>query len=357
MPSAELYSPSEIARAAGVPVGEVLSALRARGYDARTRFVPHADAVRIGRAVVQSTADDDGLMLRPGAATTPPAAGAGTPLFSVFSRGATPLRSPRAFAVSSTLHAAIIAAIIAVATINVGPEVVALRADEHPPTMQMVFLATPGPGGGGGGGGLQQPAPPPKAKLEGHRKISSPIVARPPAPIAPPPRPVLEAKPPAPIVAPIATLPADTVSRVGVPEETKVEAPSNGPGKGGGAGSGAGVGVGSGDGSGVGPGSGGGFGGGPYRPGSGITPPRLVLEVKADYTEEARRRGLSGEVVLEIVVRSDGSIGDVRVLQGLGSGLNERAVDAVRHWRFEPAQRLGRPVDVFVEVAVEFKLR
>jgi periplasmic protein TonB len=357
MPSAELYSPSEIARAAGVPVGDVLGALRARGYDARTRFVPHADAVRIGRALVRLAAGgdgSDGLVLRPEAAAAAPAAA----LFSVFSRKATPLQSPRAFALSSTLHAAFIAVIIAIATVNIAPEVVALNRDDHPPTMQMVFLATPGPGGGGGGGGLQQPAPPPKAKLEGRRKISSPIVAKPPEPIAPPPRPVLEAKaPPPPIVAPIATMPADKESRVGVAEETKVEAPSNGPGKGGGAGSGTGAGVGPGDGSGVGPGAGGGFGGGPYRPGSGITPPRLVLEVKADYTEEARRRGLAGEVVLEIVVRSDGTTGDVKVLQGLGSGLNERAVDAVRRWRFEPAQRLGKPVDVFVEVAVEFKLR
>ncbi|HMD33931.1 MAG TPA: energy transducer TonB [Vicinamibacterales bacterium] len=358
MSTAELYSPSEIARAADVPIGEVLAALRARGYDARTRFVPHADAVRIGRALVRPAGDvdDDGLMRRPAAAGT--IAAANTPIFSVFSRGATPLRSPRAFALSSTLHAAIAGVIIAVATVNIAPEVVALRADDHPPTMQMVFLATPGPGGGGGGGGLRQPAPPPKAKLEGRRKISSPIVAKPPQPIAPPPRPVLEAKaPPPPIVAPIATMPADKESRVGVAEETKAETPSSGPGKGGGAGSGAGVGIGPGDGSGVGPGSGGGFGGGPYRPGSGITPPRLLREVKADYTEEARRRGLAGEVVLEIVVRSDGSIGDVRVLQGLGGGLNERAAEAVRQWRFEPAQRLGKPVDVFVEVAVEFKLR
>src|SRR5439155_11085679 len=108
---------------------------------------------------------------------------------------------------------------------------------------------------------------------------------------------------------------------------------------------------------GIGPGSGGGIGGGPYRPGSGITPPRLLREVKADYTEDARRRGLAGEVVLEIVVRRDGSVGDVKLLQGLGSGLNDRAVQAVRQWRFSPAERLGTPVDVIVEVSVEFKLR
>jgi TonB family protein len=60
---------------------------------------------------------------------------------------------------------------------------------------------------------------------------------------------------------------------------------------------------------------------------------------------------------LEIVVRRDGSVGDVKVIEGLGGGLSERAVQAVRQWRFSPARRLETPVDVIVEVAVEFKLR
>jgi protein TonB len=79
--------------------------------------------------------------------------------------------------------------------------------------------------------------------------------------------------------------------------------------------------------------------------------------VKPDYTEDARRRGLSGDVVLEIVVKSDGRVGSVRILQGLGAGLDERAAAAVRQWRFSPARRFGTPVDVLVEVAVEFRLR
>ena len=70
-----------------------------------------------------------------------------------------------------------------------------------------------------------------------------------------------------------------------------------------------------------------------------------------------RRRGLKGEVLLEIVVQRDGTVGDVRILQGLGDGLDQSAVEAVRQWRFAPARRLGAPVDVLVEVAVEFRLR
>ena len=70
-----------------------------------------------------------------------------------------------------------------------------------------------------------------------------------------------------------------------------------------------------------------------------------------------RRRGLEGEVVLEIVVRRDGRVGDMRILQGLGAGLDQQAIQAVRRWQFAAATRKGQPVDVIVEVAVEFTLR
>ena len=129
------------------------------------------------------------------------------------------------------------------------------------------------------------------------------------------------------------------------------------PGPGGGGGSGAGVGVGPGTGRGVGPGEGGGIGGGAYRPGSGIAPPGLLREVTPDYTEQARRAGLEGEVLLEIVVGPDGGVRDMQVLRRLAAGLDEQAVEAVRQWRFSPARRLGTPVAVIVEVAVEFTLR
>jgi TonB family protein len=188
-------------------------------------------------------------------------------------------------------------------------------------------------------------------------------VRLPPRPIepvaAPPePKPAPLASEPLPIVvAPIVSAPADSRNRVGILMQTNAEADSHGPGRANGVGSGTGTGVGEGDGAGIGRGSGGGIGGGPYRGGSGIEPPRLLQEVKADYTEEARQRRIVGDVILEIVVRKDGTVGDVKVLQGLGSGLNDRAVQAVRQWRFAAARRQGTPVDVIVEVAVEFKIR
>jgi protein TonB len=79
--------------------------------------------------------------------------------------------------------------------------------------------------------------------------------------------------------------------------------------------------------------------------------------VKAIYTDEARRRGITGDVDLEIVVKRDGTVDDVRVLRGLDAGLDQRAMTAVREWRFAPAKRQGEPVDVVVEVSVEFMLR
>ena len=82
-----------------------------------------------------------------------------------------------------------------------------------------------------------------------------------------------------------------------------------------------------------------------------------MREVRPSYTDAARRQAIEGDVVLEIVVRSDGTVGNVRVRQSLGGGLEQKAIEAVRQWRFTPAKRKGVPVDVVVDVAVEFKLR
>jgi outer membrane biosynthesis protein TonB len=113
--------------------------------------------------------------------------------------------------------------------------------------------------------------------------------------------------------------PADARSHSGILEETTAENDSRGPGSGGGVGKGTGTGIGEGTGTGVGAGSGGGTGGGVYRPGSGIEPPKLLHEVKPVYTEDARLTSARGRVVMEIVVRRDGSVGDLRIIRGLGA--------------------------------------
>jgi periplasmic protein TonB len=280
-------------------------------------------------------------------------------------------------AVSGSLHAAMLALIVFVA--SVGATTQARTVPEDLKNLRMVFLLSPGPGGGGGGGGLKQPAPPPPAERKGVEKLHSPVppVRRHPKPVeveakqvTPPPRiepppvitpqeppPVVKAEAIHPVFAPVVPAAADPADRAGIPAKGAPAVESAGPGSGGGTGSGQGTGIGPGSGSGIGPGSGGGTGGGPYRPGAGITPPSILHEVTPDYTDEGRRRAIQGDVVLEIVVRSDGTVGSVKTVQGLGFGLDQRAADAVRQWRFNPARRYGTPVDVIVEIAVEFKLR
>jgi TonB family protein len=338
----EVYSPREIALAAGVPERLVLDAL-----GAHVSYVPETEAVEIGRA------------LRARAAR--PAAPA---LFAVVDGRHGESHTMATVAASGVVHAVLAASLMFIVSLKLAPPAAAFRLEPPHDLMRLVFLNVPGPGGGGGGGGTHQPTPPPKAMREGTSRLSSPLPARVepkpavPAEKPPEPKPVpLKSEQLPVVVAPIVAAPANNRDRIGVLEETTAQVDSRGPGQGGGAGTGSGTGLGSGDGAGVGPGSGGGTGGGPYRPGSGIQPPRLLHEVKADYTDDARRRGIRGEVVLEIVVRRDGTVGDVRILHGLDGGLNDRAAQAVRQWRFTPAQRQGTPVDVIVEVSVEFSQR
>ena len=353
----DVFTASEIARAAGVRTRDA-KALVASGTIATVdgHFVSAGEAIRGVRILrgFAPAADDRRLFQAPSTAQRSPGS---------------------ALAVSGALHAGILACLVLLATVGVAttPQ----RTADTP--VRLVFLAVPGPGGGGGGGGLKQPVPAPRAELKGPSPQRSPVlpprrvttrqpdprpkVAPPPVvtpePVARPvePRPVPTPAPAPQVVAPVATAAADARDRTGDLKNTPSDADSRGPGSGTGAGTGDGSGAGEGTGAGIGPGSGGGTGGGPYRPGSGISPPGLLREVRPDYTEEARRRGLEGDVVLEIVVRSDGMVGNVKVMQGLGGGLDQRAIDAVRQWRFSPARRFGTPVDVMVEVAVEFKLR
>lgn len=334
----DVYSSHEIARAIGGGPVDV------DGY------VTFDEAVRIGRDALAARRRDVAPL-------------GDEPLFSLFLEPHDAGESRRVpFVVSTSLHALLVAVIILV-TAGLTPTTAISAADTvaAEPT-RLVFLAIPGPGGGGGGGGHFEKQAPPKIMRQGTHKISSPVPDRQPkiAPVAPQPpkpEPPLQAESLPTMIAPIAPAPADAQNRVGVVEETKVQSESRGPGGGGGTGSGVGTGIGEGNGPGLGPGSGGGTGGGPFRPGSGVEPPTLVREVKAAYTEEARQRGITGEVILEIVVRRDGSVGDIRILKGLAGGLNDRAVQAVRQWRFSPGRRQGTPVDVQVEVSVEFRQR
>jgi TonB family protein len=349
-PGADVYSAAEVAQAAGVPLSRV-EALIATGQitpiaDSRGAYFAQDEAI----AAVRALKVDGGRSV--------------AMLFDRPEFVHAPTRLP--VAISSAFHAGIAASLVLVSTIGVPQAAEKTRVQAEPTHTRLVFIATPGPGGGGGGGGLRQKAPPPKAQRKGKSSLDSPVPIRKapkpieaaPRPEPPAPPPVVKPEPLPPVVAPVATVAANEQDRPGVIDTpAPKESESRGPGTGGGVGSGTGTGLGTGEGSGIGEGSGGGMGGGPYRPGSGIKPPRLLKEVKAGYTEDARVRNIEGEVVLEIVVRRDGSVSDIKLVSGLPNGLNERAIAAVRQWRFSPATRLGQPVDVIVEVGVEFKLR
>jgi periplasmic protein TonB len=330
----DVYSLDEIARAAYVDRATV-EALVSRG---RLRVLPgtglvsEADAVRAARVLRQSA-----LL-----AATPVE---GSLFARIASRGN---RASRPSAWSLAIHGAALVLVFALG--RVAAPVAATVAEA--PT-RLVFLVVPGPGGGGGGGGARVP------RLAARRleHTVTPVPQSPSVPeVAPAPAPTPEPIPSKPIVAPVAQIASAPVQRDGAIEST-VDLASPGPGDNGGAGTGRDGGSGPGRGNGIGDGTNGGFGGGAYRPGSGVEPPRLLREVKATYSEEARRANVTGDVLMEVVVRADGTVGSARVIRGLGYGLDERATAAVREWRFAPARRLGAPVDVAVEVAMEFNLR
>ena len=95
------------------------------------------------------------------------------------------------------------------------------------------------------------------------------------------------------------------------------------------------------------------------KPGNGVTWPQIVSESKPQYTDEARRQDIQGSVELEIVVREDGSVGDVRVTKSLDRryGLDDAAVAAARQWRFKPGLRNGVPVPTVVGLVLEFRTK
>ncbi|HXZ28400.1 MAG TPA: energy transducer TonB [Terriglobales bacterium] len=158
------------------------------------------------------------------------------------------------------------------------------------------------------------------------------------------------------VVPPQVKVPMPNVPQLGDPLSKVMGPPSNGTGSGGGIGSGEGGGVGSGIGPGVGPGRGGGIGGGIFRVGGGVSAPRIVYSPDPEYSEEARKAKYQGTCVLYVVVDAAGHPRDIRVARSLGMGLDEKALEAVRTWRFEPAMKDGKPVAVAINVEVNFHL-
>jgi TonB family protein len=195
-------------------------------------------------------------------------------------------------------------------------------------------------GAGGGGGGAPQPAAPRVATA----RAATPTAVVPVAVPAPEPPPTL--------VAPVSSL-SDLIQASG----TTLMAP---PGPGGG---GRGPGIGPGDGPGIGPGRLGGTGGDIYGPGSGVSDPILLHEQKPEYTPDAIRMKLQGVVRLDVTVRADGTVDPqtIIVVKSLDArfGLDQKAVEAAKLFRFKPAilPRTGAPVAVRVTIEMLFTIR
>jgi protein TonB len=204
--------------------------------------------------------------------------------------------------------------------------------------------------GGGGGGGAHELVQAPKGRLP---KFSE-------TPITPPmliknDHPKLAVEPTI-KMPPNITLPNNNLPNLGDPRTNIVGPASNGTGSGAGLGSGDGGGIGSGSGAGYGPGEGGGYGGGLYHVGGGVSPPVLIYSVDAEFSDEARRAKYQGVSVVSLIVDAHGLPQRIRVVRKLGMGLDEKAVEAVRQYKFKPSMYQGKPVPVEITIEVNFHI-
>jgi protein TonB len=256
---------------------------------------------------------------------------------------------------STVIHISLVLAIILVPTLIMKGRQNTQANTTHVTLLEPTGLVNLPPksekAGGGGGGGRREPTPASKGKLP---KLSDKQLT-PPTPKIVNLDPVLPVEPTL-IVPQLAQLPNVNLPNYGDPLGIPGP-PSSGPGTGGGIGTGTGGGVGPGKGGGYGPGEGGGVGGGVFRVGGGVSAPSVVFRVEPTYSEEARKAKYQGVVVLSAIVRKDGTIEILRVVRGLGLGLDENAISALRQWKFRPGMKNGAPVDVALNIEVNFSLR
>jgi periplasmic protein TonB len=216
---------------------------------------------------------------------------------------------------------------------------------------QFMPIAPKGPQmGGGGGGGSHDILQTPKGKLPKFEE--QPIV---------PPMVIKNDKPklamdPSIMMPKDLQLPTNNLPNLGDPRTSVVGPASNGSGSGAGMGTGSGGGIGSGKGNGYGPGEGGGYGGGLYHVGGGVSAPQLVFAPDPEFSDEARRAKYQGVCVVSLIVDAQGNPQRVQVVRHLGMGLDEKAVEAVRQYKFKPATLQGKPVPVEVNIEVNFRI-
>jgi protein TonB len=262
-------------------------------------------------------------------------------------------RSPASSAISAITHVVVIGLILLFALDQwhqraVQKKMVATVVDVPPyiPPAPMKEAM-----GGGGGGGNHEIVEASKGKLPKIEKD----------PVAPPQilrldHPKLPVEPAIKMPNPI-KLPDDpTMPNIGVPQSPQIALASQGSGANSGFGSGGGGGIGSGSGNGLGPGSGGGYGGGIMHPGGGVSNPVLVYAPDPEFSDEARRAKYQGVCVVGLIVDAQGNPQRVRVIRPLGMGLDEKAVEAVKQYKFKPAMYQGHAVPVEINIEVNFRI-
>jgi len=256
---------------------------------------------------------------------------------------------------STIAHIIVLAAIIA-GTIYLGRRVVVQKIHEDvtliAPNLDVpVMKPAKTQSGGGGGGGDRDKFQAPKGN------IPKPALEQitPPAIVVRNDHPKLPVQPTV-VMAPEVKI-AMNAPNLGNPTAAMPSGPpSNGTGSGGGIGSGSGGGIGVGAGPGVGEGRGGGIGGGIFHVGGGVSAPKAIFAPDPEYSEEARKAKYQGVCVLSLIVGPDGKPRDIKVARSLGLGLDEKAIQAVNQWKFDPAQKDGKPVAVAINVEVQFRL-
>jgi TonB family protein len=222
----------------------------------------------------------------------------------------------------------------------------------YTPTDLLPMTPVKGPAMQGGGGGGTH------AKLEapkGHLPKQAIVQITPPAVEIKNNNPKLAVEPTVAVPTNI-KLANNTMPTIGDPVAKVAGPASNGVGSGGGIGAGSGTGIGIGSGGGVGQGSGGGYGGGVFKVGGGVAAPVPIYKPEPEFTEEARRAKHQGTVMLALIVGPDGRTRDIRVVRKLGMGLDEKAIESARQWKFQPATKDGKPVAVNINIEVDFTL-
>jgi protein TonB len=280
-------------------------------------------------------------------------AAAGTPTFGSLDT-LTAQKDPTSKTVSFVVHVFLVAGVLYLGfkakQVIVQPQVedpVHVTLFDPAPPPPKILPVAPKEGGGGGGGNHE--------KIEPIRGNPPKIVAK--VPILAPQ--ILRIEHPKLAAEPTVTvkMPENSaLPNLGMTNSTQVALASQGKGSGSGFGSGLGGGIGMGRGVGSGPGSGGGYGGGVMSVGGGVSAPTVVSRVDPEFTEEARAANFQGNVAIQLVVDQQGNPQNIHVVRRAGMGLDEKAMEAVRQYRFHPAMYQGHAVAVQIIIDVDFHL-